>query len=525
VFSANVEDSVEIESGALRQRGRLSGLLKLKRVGIDTHNESIAYVYRRCQAFRPDQHRALKKVSITGEDGREILASLAIADDPGIVADDELGLSQQGFSSLGLPEGSRVGIAPAIPPRSLESVRAKIRGATLSPADIRNIVVDIAHRRYSEMELAAFLIGSASFLTTDELLALTHAMVAVGSRLEWPGPMVVDKHCIGGIPGNRTSMVIVPIVSAHGMTIPKTSSRSITSPAGTADTMEVLARVDLSVEEMRHVVNECGGCIAWGGNVNLSPADDIMISVQRPLRIDTREQMVASILSKKVAAGSTHLVVDIPVGPSAKVRGPEDAVRLRKLFEFVGDRLGLQIDIAVTEAVEPIGRGVGPVLEARDVMAVLHCEPGAPADLREKSLQLAARIIEFDPASRGGTGYARAKELLETGAALRSMERIMAMQGPPPMDCRLGDLTQDVLSPTSGRVSNMDCYRLGRIARLAGAPLDRGAGIDLLHKTGDLVEKGQAVYRIHAARTGDLGLATAAADRNAGFAVEAGNGP
>ncbi len=494
-------------------------MLKLKRIGIDTHNESIAYVDRHCQLFRPDQHRALKKVSITGEGGREVLASLAIADDEGIVADDELGLSEQGFSSLGLPEGSPVTIAPAVPPRSLESVRSKIRGATLSSDDIRNIVVDIAHHRYSEMDLAAFLIGSASFMTTDELLALTEAMIAVGRKLEWRQPMVVDKHCIGGIPGNRTSMIIVPIVSAYGLTIPKTSSRSITSPAGTADTMEVLARVDLSVDEMRHVVNECGGCIVWGGNVNLSPADDIMISVQRPLGIDTREQMVASILSKKVAAGSTHLVVDIPVGPSAKVRGMEDAVRLRKLFEFVGDRLGLHIDVAVTPAAEPIGRGIGPVLEARDVMSVLRCEADAPSDLREKSLQLSARIIELDPACRGGTGYARARELLDSGSALRSMERMMKLQGPPPMAFNLGELTHEVNAKVSGKVRDMDCYRLARIARLAGAPLDRGAGIDLLRKTGDVVEAGEVVYRIHAAHAGDLALATEAAERNVGFAV------
>lgn len=500
-------------------------MLKLKRIGIDTHNEIIAYVDRHCQLFRPDQHRALKKVSVTGEGGCEVLASLAIADDEGIVANDELGLSEQGFESFGLPEGSPVTIAPAVPPRSLESVRSKIRGATLSSDDFRNIVVDIAHRKYSEMELAAFLIGSASFLTTDELLSLTEAMIAVGQRLEWRQQIVVDKHCIGGVPGNRTSMVIVPIVSAYGLTIPKTSSRSITSPAGTADTMEVLARVDLSDDEMRDVVNECGGCIVWGGNVNLSPADDIMISVQRPLGIDTREQMVASILSKKVAAGSTHLVVDIPVGPSAKVRATEDAVRLRKLFEFVGDRLGLHIEVAVTSAIEPIGRGIGPVLEARDVMSVLRCEAGAPSDLREKSLQLAARLIELDPACRGGTGYAHARELLDSGSALRSMERIMGLQGAPAMAFKLGELTHEVRAKVSGKVRDMDCYRLARIARLAGAPLDRGAGIDLLRKTGDVVEAGEAVYRIHAAHDGDLALATEAAERNVGFALQAHDRP
>lgn len=505
--------------------GRQDSALKLKRLGIDTHNENIAYVDRHCRVFRPGQHRALKKVSVSGGDGAEILASLAIVDDEGLVGEDELALSEQGFANLGLPEGAAVTIAPAVPPRSLESVRAKIRGGTLSPDDIRNIVADIARHRYSEMEMAAFLIGSASFLSTGELLALTEAMIAVGNRLEWPQKIVVDKHCIGGIPGNRTSMIVVPIVAAHGLTIPKTSSRSITSPAGTADTMEVLARVDLSAEEMRQVVNACGGCIVWGGNVNLSPADDIMISVQRPLGIDTREQMVASILSKKAAAGSTHLLVDIPVGRSAKVRGIEDAVRLRKLFEFVGDRLGLLIDTVITEAEQPVGLGIGPVLEARDVMAVLRGEPAAPADLREKSLQLAARLIEMDPDVRGGTGYVRAREILESGAALARLQRIAALQGPAPSSCALGQLKHDVAAHASGRLESLDCYRLARIARLAGAPLDKGAGIDLLRKAGEFVEKGEPVYTIYAERDGDLALARDAAARNSGFALDGGSQP
>ena len=500
-------------------------MLTLKRLGIDSYNENIAYVARDCTVFRPDQHRALKKVSVRGEDGREILASLAIVDDLSIVGPGDLALSQLAFSNLGLAEGAAVSVAPAISPRSLESVRAKIRGRTLPPEDIRNIIIDIARHRYSEMEMAAFLIGSASYMTTDELLAMTQAMIEVGNRLHWPQPMVVDKHCIGGIPGNRTSMVIVPIVAAHGLVIPKTSSRSITSPAGTADTMEVLARVDLTADEMRHVVNTCGGCIVWGGNVNLSPADDIMISVQRPLNIDTREQMVASILSKKVAAGSTHLVIDIPMGPSAKVRGIEDAVRLRKLFEFVGDKLGLVIEVVMTDAGQPIGRGIGPVLEARDVMAVLSCDPEAPADLREKSLQLAARLIELDPAVRGGTGYERARDLLDSGAALATMQQMIALQGPPPARFVLGGLTHDVLAQRSGRIEDVDCYRIARIARLAGAPLDRGAGIDLMRKAGDFVERGETIYRIYADRAGELDLAREAADRNPGFAVDGDHRP
>ena len=246
------------------------------------------------------------------------------------------------------------------------------------------------------MEIAAFLISSASFMTSGELLALTHAMAAP-ERNSNGQAIVVDKHCIGGIPGNRTSMIVVPIVAAHGLTIPKTSSRAITSPAGTADTMEVLARVDVAVDEMKEVVAACHGCLVWGGHVNLSPADDILISVERPLCLDTREQMVASIMSKKLAAGSTHLLIDLPVGPTAKLANASEAMRLRKLFEFVGDHFGIAVEVITTDGRQPIGNGIGPVLEAQDVMAVLANEPAAPADLREKSLRLAAHLLEYDP--------------------------------------------------------------------------------------------------------------------------------
>ncbi|MFN7193474.1 MAG: thymidine phosphorylase, partial [Rhodospirillales bacterium] len=259
--------------------------------------------------------------------------------------------------------------------------------------------------------------------------ALTHSMAEAGTQLKWDRPIVVDKHCIGGIPGNRTSMIVVPIVAAHGLTIPKTSSRAITSPAGTADTMEVLARVDLGVEEMKEVVAGCHGCLVWGGHVNISPADDILISVERPLSLDTREQMVASIMSKKIAAGSTHLLIDLPVGPTAKLTGAMQAVRLRKLFEFVGDHFGIAVEVIMTDGRQPIGNGIGPVLEARDVMAVLSNEADAPVDLREKSLRLAAHLLEYDPGLRGGSGYARAKELLYSGAALKQMQKIIKAQG------------------------------------------------------------------------------------------------
>jgi thymidine phosphorylase len=284
--------------------------------------------------------------------------------------------------------------------------------------------------------------------------------------------------------------------------------------------MEVLARVDLGIEEMREVVAACHGCLVWGGHVNLSPADDILISVERPLGIDTREQMVASIVSKKIAAGSTHLLIDLPVGPSAKLANATEAVRLRKLFEFVGGHFGISIEVVTTDGRQPIGSGIGPVLEAQDVMAVLANDPAAPRDLREKSLRLAAHLLDYDPQLRGGTGYARARELLDSGAALKQMQKIIDAQGPSGCRTDLGLLNVDVLAPRDGVVTSIDCLRLNRLARTAGAPLDKGAGIKIFRKIGDRVEKGEPLYRIFAFDQSEYDLAVVTAKINEGYSID-----
>jgi thymidine phosphorylase len=492
--------------------------LKIRRINLDTGRENVVVISRRSKALRPEVFRGFSRVELRSN-SRVLLATLLLTDD-GLVAPDELGLAEPAFRRFAEPAGSLVTVTPAAPPDSLDAVRAKIQGRAFSEADITAIVDDVAHYRYSDMEIAAFLIGSASFMTSGELLALSRAMAGAGTQLKWDRQIVVDKHCIGGIPGNRTSMIVVPIVAAHGLMIPKTSSRAITSPAGTADTMEVLARVDLGVEEMKEVVTACHGCLVWGGHVNLSPADDILISVERPLSLDTREQMVASIMSKKLAAGSTHLLLDLPVGPAAKLTSALEAMRLRKLFEFVGDHFGIAVEVVTTDGRQPIGNGIGPVLEAHDVMAVLSNDPSAPSDLREKSLRLAAHLLEYDSDLRGGTGYLRAKALLESGAALKQMEKIIEAQGPSKVRAELGLLTADVPAPHDGVVTAIDNLRLNRLARTAGAPIDKGAGIKVFKKIGDRVEQGEPLYRIHAFDDSQYDLALAATKTNAGYTID-----
>src|SRR6185437_11083955 len=301
----------------------------------------------------------------------------------------------------------------------------------------------------SGIHLSAFITACAARdLDHDEIRDLTAAMVGAGERIDWGGRTIVDKHSVGGLPGNRTTPIVVAIAAASGLVIPKTSSRAITSPAGTADTMETLAPVELDLATMRRVVEREGGCVVWGGAMGLSPTDDILIRVERVLDIDGEGQLVASILSKKLAAGASQLVLDIPVGPTAKVRSYEDAQQLSQTLIDVGESFGL---------------------EARDVLAVLQGHADAPADLREHALALAAALLELGGAAPAGAGFARAAECLASGRAWEKFQRICEAQGgmrvPPTAQHR-----RAVTMRHSGLVDRIDSRKLSRVAKLAGAP-------------------------------------------------------
>jgi thymidine phosphorylase len=424
------------------------------------------------------------------EPQREITGVLNFCRDS-LLATDEIGLSDVAFRDLGLAEGTpvRTTIAPA--PRSIDLVRRKLRGESLDRAAFDAILRDVVRNQYSRVELAMFVLGCGlRSLDLEEVVAFTEAMIAAGSRLDFGGRPIADKHCVGGVPGNRTTMIIVPILAALGVTIPKTSSRAITSPAGTADTMDVLAEVALAPERLHHLVNTVGGCIAWGGALDLAPADDILITVERPMEMDTEAQMVASILSKKKTAGATHTLLDIPVGPTAKVRTLADAERLATLFRAVAARIDLRVDVVVTDAPGPIGRGIGPRLEALDVLAVLRGDPAAPRDLRQKSLYLAGRLLELVGAVPAGGGYSAPTENIELG------------EGPP-----AARFVCTMPAPHDGPINGIDCWEIARVAKRAGAPANAAAGVRLCRGVGDVVTRGEPLLEIHAQSETQLGFA------------------
>lgn len=479
--------------------------LHLRRMGIDTYQEPVLYMRRDCHVCMSEGFEAQSRVEV-GLNGRSIVATLNVVSDE-FLSPTEAGLSEAAWRLLQATAGDEAVIRHPAPLESLGHVRAKVYGRRLTPAALGAVIRDVAAGRYSDLQLAAFVTACAGErLDMEETVALTRSMVAVGERMHWGAGQVMDKHSVGGLPGNRTTMLIVPIAAACGLRMPKTSSRAITSPAGTADTMETLAPVDLDVPHIQQVVERTGGCIVWGGAVRLSPADDILIRVERPLDLDSQGQLVASILSKKAAAGATHVLIDMPVGPTAKVRSAHAAALLAHQLKEVGHALEVHVHVAHTDGLAPVGRGIGPALEARDVLAVLRGEAGAPADLAERGLHLAGLLLEFGGAAPAEQGLALATAALRDGRAWRKFQEICEAQGgmrEPPRAA----FTRDVVAPRSGSVVAIDNRRLARIAKLAGAPKTPCAGIDLHAQVGEFVERGEPLYTLHASSPGALAYA------------------
>ncbi|QEZ44492.1 phosphonate metabolism protein/1,5-bisphosphokinase (PRPP-forming) PhnN [Cupriavidus oxalaticus] len=395
-------------------------------------------------------------------------------------------------------------------PASRANLMAKLRGEPLDEAAYVAVLQDAIAGRYTEAELTDFLIAATRTLTDDEVVALARARTAFTPRIDWDEPLVVDKHSMGGVPGSRITLVVVPIVAAYGLAMPKTSSRAITSAAGTADAMETIARVDLTHEDVRRCVAQARACIAWNGRLNHSVIDDVMNAITRPLRLDSRRWSVASILSKKFTAGATHVIVDLPFGPQTKLATRADAEALGALFEHVGKGLGLHVRALVTDGSHPIGRGIGPALEVRDVRLVLDNDPAAPADLREKALRFAGEIIAFDPrVGCAEQGMRIAAALLHEGKAKAAFDRIAAAQGIRSRPVAPGTHTRIVAATTRGQVTAIEGLQISGVARAAGAPRAAGAGIDLLCTVGAQVAPGQPLYRIHADSAAALEAAAA----------------
>jgi AMP phosphorylase len=439
-----------------------------------------------------------------------------------MVSEGEIGVFNDLAVPMKLSPGSRVLVSPRAKPESVNFIRRKIDGKELSGEQINLIIEDIVRNNLSDIELTSFVTASAIHgFSWKETVALTWSMVNTGDRLDFEGD-VIDKHCIGGVPGNRTTMLIVPMLASLGLKIPKTSSRAITSPSGTADTMEVLAPVNYDAKHVSKFVNKAGGCIVWGGAVNLAPADDKIIRVEYPLSLDPEGQVLASIMSKKKSVGSDYVLVDIPYGPGSKILEKERANQLGKRFVELGKEIEMNVKYILTDGSQPIGRGIGPVLEAKDVLTAL--DGNGPNDLVEKSAMMVGEILEFCGAASKGKGLKMAKGSLGDGSAKRKMEEIIKLQGGnpriSPRHLKPGRCRHTIKSNKSGRINMINNKLIASIARASGSPKDAGAGVFLEAQVGDSVEKGEALFTIYSNSKPRLGYALDLVGKENPFWVE-----
>jgi thymidine phosphorylase len=476
--------------------------LKIVDLGIDSYHENILFIRADSEICKSEGYVALTRL-IVHKNGTQIIATLNVVHSD-LLKEGEAGLSTDAMKRLKVKSGDSVSISHLPPIDSLRHVRAKIFKKELDESAFQEIIKDIVAGHYSTIEIAAFVTACAGDnLSVDEITFLTKTMINAGNTIQWKDKMIFDKHCVGGLPGNRTTPIIVSIVAAAGLIIPKTSSKAITSPAGTADTMETMTNVNFTIEEIQQIVGKENGCFTWGGEANLSPADDLLISVEKSLDIDSEGQMVASVLSKKAAAGSTHLVIDIPVGPSAKVRTQEEALRLQYYFKAVGQVLGFHLEVIISDGNQPVGKGIGPALEAMDVLAVLKNQPDAPQDLKERALTLSAVLLKLSGRYVPGTELSIAKTILETGSAYKKFISICDTQGGF-KEPRFAPFKYDVLSKKSGKIRSIDNRKLARVAKLAGAPKSPSAGVAFFAPLEKMVKEGEILLSIYAESTGEL---------------------
>jgi len=473
--------------------------LKVKDVDIATGAELIVIINQE-DAELMDLHH-LDRVKV--KHGKRVeTCVINIAESKKVVSPKYIGLFEEVLDSVKVKNGQYVDIKPAGKPLSLEYIRKKLDGEKLTHDEIHQIVWDIVHNKLSDTEITYFVAaGYTNKLDLQETVWLTEAMAYEGDVLKFNTKPIMDKHCVGGVAGNRTTMIVVPIIAAAGLKIPKTSSRSITSPAGTADTVEVLANVSVTIKKMKKIVNKTKGCFVWGGSLNLAPADDKIIHVERPLSIDARSQLLASVLSKKASVSASHLLIDIPIGEGSKMPDKKKAIQLKKDFIKVSKALGIKIKVILTDGTEPIGNGIGPALEARDAVKLLQRREDRPMDLEQKSLLMAGIMLEMGGKSRKGHGYALAKEILDSGKAYTKFIEIIKAQGgkeiqPEKIWC--GTVKYDFKASKSGTIKKINNTSISKIARAAGAPKDKGAGMYLYKHVNDKVKKGEPIFTIYA---------------------------
>jgi len=403
--------------------------------------------------------------------------------------------------------------APTVPIRVVDVIRKKRDGQELTRAEIELLVRGYTRGNIPDYQVAAWLMaGVLRGFTRQETSDLTELMLGSGEVLDLSEftPAKVDKHSTGGV-GDKTSLVLAPLVAAGGLLVPMISGRGLGHTGGTLDKLEAIPgfNVNLSVAEFRHVLGLCG-CSMIGQTEEIAPADrklyalrDVTGTVESPFLI------CASIMSKKLAEGIDGLLLDVKTGSGAFMKGEEQAAFLAELMVATGERMGKRVVALITDMDQPLGQKVGNALEVAEALEVLR--GGGPPDLRQLCLELAAWMFQLGGASDSlSAGRKTAEQMLDSGRALEKFRQMVALQGGDPSviddptklpraRCRL-----EVSSPRDGYVTAIECEAIGTACVVLGGgrerkedSVDPSVGIVLHKKVGDAVRCREPLGTVH----------------------------
>ncbi len=392
--------------------------------------------------------------------------------------------------------------------RALQAVQKRLHGKKLNYLDVLAIMDEIVNDPKFHPVLTTYFAASGYVkkFSREEIYYLTKAMVKVGSQINFKGEVIADKHSIGGLAGSRTTLIIVPLLASLGIKMLATPSRAITTPSGTADDMEILANVKLSIDRVKELIKTVGACIVWGGYLQMAPADDKLIQVEKPLFGESMDKALVSIMAKKVASGATHVVVEIPIGKDMKLHGRKDGDRLGRDFVWLANKFGIKLKPVVIPTHQPAGAGVGPILETREALRVLQAKPNQDMRLRNRALLLADNLLALtmrQPEIKKRMNDLMAGKFksltqllqhqLDSGLAWAKMQEIIKAQGGRP------DIDSEDLKPRAaklkikadkaGVITRVMMKNISKISRILGAPKDVSAGVELNKSLGEEVKQ------------------------------------
>ncbi len=439
---------------------------------------------------------------------KDICLYVAVDFSDSVVNPGEIGMFAEVWEKYRIPADDIVSLDIPHPPKSMESIRKKLRGESLTYDEIYQVMDDITNRRLSSIEMTYFAASSYNpGFNEQEIYYLTKAMAETGDILDFsdgdPSRKVIDKHSIGGIPAKGVTPVLVSICACFdGVVLPNTSSRAITTPAGTSDMLEVVMPVTLSKEEIMRVVREENACLVWGGSFDLAPADDFLINIERPLNIESHDKFLVSIVAKKAAMKLTHLLVDVPYGEGAKVIDKSEVEKVDESFRILCEKFGIKLDVYTRESMGPDGYGVGPTLEMRDLLRIFERHERRPKILESVIIDMTGRLLELADVVPVGKGASEARSKLESGEAEEKFWSIAMSQGAEKKirseDLILAEFTHEVKAEKSGIISRIGNREVVDIARGLGAPFIKEAGMYFHKLCGEEVKAGETVFTMYA---------------------------